>query len=171
MKEQRERLIQFSDQKLIDIVKNYRQYGYDEALRETALSILEERGIDLEQLKLSGNFENNTYELAQNLYAAFTRNSTIAMVLYGLLIAFRLIISNLSAVGVIPVLILFWASLIAYLVFFLQSFNNQRNFYKAIGKEAEAESGIVYFLLGMPFFILLYPYFKNKMKEQMQIIR
>ncbi|MBL4604928.1 MAG: hypothetical protein JKY02_04490, partial [Flavobacteriaceae bacterium] len=48
------KLESFDNEKLIDIVKNYQQYGYDNDLRNIAIRILEKRGIDKEQLKLSG---------------------------------------------------------------------------------------------------------------------
>ena len=40
-----ERLKKLDTDKLIDVVKNYRQYGYEENLRNSAISLLEERGI------------------------------------------------------------------------------------------------------------------------------
>lgn len=58
------KLESFNDGKLIDIVKNYKQYGYDNDLRNIALGILEKRGINKEQLELSGNFENHSYKSA-----------------------------------------------------------------------------------------------------------
>ena len=36
--------------KLIDVVKNYKQYGYDEETRNSAISILEERGVSIQDL-------------------------------------------------------------------------------------------------------------------------
>ena len=61
MKEYRRKLLNLNDKKLIDVVKNYRQYGYDEELRNTAIELLKERGITKKQLEFTGDFENRTY--------------------------------------------------------------------------------------------------------------
>ncbi|SNR60289.1 hypothetical protein SAMN06265371_106186 [Lutibacter agarilyticus] len=70
-----ERLKSFDSEKLIDIVKNYRQYGYDENLRNDTLEILKKRGIDKEQLILTGNYKNQNYDSAKDIYESFNRNS------------------------------------------------------------------------------------------------
>ena len=43
---------------LFDVVKYYKQYGYTDEIRESALLILSERGIGEQILKLSGNLNN-----------------------------------------------------------------------------------------------------------------
>lgn len=67
-----ERLKKLDTDKLIDVVKNYRQYGYDENLRNSAISLMENRRITKEQLKLTGNFVNRTYAFADELYKSFS---------------------------------------------------------------------------------------------------
>jgi hypothetical protein len=67
-----DRLKNLDSDKLIDVVKNYRQYGYEEDLRTEAITILEERGISKEQLQLTGNFENKKYDNAEDLYKQYT---------------------------------------------------------------------------------------------------
>ena len=83
MTDKEERLKKLDTDKLVDVVKNYRQYGYDENLRILAISILQERGITKEQLELTGNFKNASYDFADDLYKSFRKNSMIAFVLYG----------------------------------------------------------------------------------------
>lgn len=56
-----EKLKGLNDLKLIEAVKNYEQYGYSESLRNNAIAILESRGITVEELKATGNFENHEY--------------------------------------------------------------------------------------------------------------
>lgn len=171
MNERSDRLQHLTDEKLIDIVKNYRQYGYDEPLRAAALARLEERGITQEMLQMTGNFENKAYDNASGSYMAFIRNSAIAFVFYCLILAAKLNVLPLEhKYSLVFFSIMFWGLLIAYTVFLVQSFHNQRQFYKTIGKEEEAETGVLYFLVGMPVFILLFFLFKYRMKEQMKLI-
>ncbi|HNV52288.1 MAG TPA: hypothetical protein PKM28_05325, partial [Tenuifilaceae bacterium] len=74
-----EKLKSFDDSKLIDIVKNYRQYKYDENIRNVAISILESRGIDLDTLKLRGDFINKSYDDAKQEFESFEKSSKIAV--------------------------------------------------------------------------------------------
>ncbi|WP_245662346.1 hypothetical protein, partial [Tenacibaculum soleae] len=80
------KLESFENGKLIDIVKNYKQYGYDNDLRNIAVGILEKRGINKEQLELTGNFENHSYESAKGIHKLFSWNSKIAFILYGIVL-------------------------------------------------------------------------------------
>lgn len=163
-----ERLKNLDDKKLIDIVKNYRQYGYDEDLRNTALSILRERGIDEEQLKLSGQFENYTYTSANLQFKAFRQNSKIAFTLYALTIL-CLLISIWTNFELLP-LLLFLAFFLGFIAFLIQSFSNQNSFFKLINEKHESQGAFLYFILGMPFYVFMFFYFSQRMKERMKRI-
>ena len=171
-----EKLKKLDTKKLIDVVKNYRQYGYDESLRTCAISVLEDRGITKEQLEFSGNLVNKTYDYATELYNTFRRNSTIALVLYGIVILsiiFAPIFSvNSDALGFFANIIGL-CSLVTYFIFLLKSYLNQSRFYREIGQD-DGTSGIVLyvmFTLGAIVYLFMYFYFRNQMKEKMKEIR
>ena len=169
-----ERLNKLDDIKLIDVVKNYRQYGYDDEVREIAISILNERGITKEQLQLTGNFKNKTYDFAQELLNDFSRNSKIAFVLYGILLLTNILVpfitSSSASLGGFT-LIINWISLISYLIFLVKSFINQNQFYKTINQDYGIEGALIYLFLGMPFYIFMYFFFQSQMKEKMKEIK
>jgi hypothetical protein len=48
---------------------------------------------------------------------------------------------------------------------------NQNQFYKAINKDYGTEGALLYLFLGMPFYIFMYFYFRNQMKEKMKEIK
>ena len=52
-------LKRFDNDKLIDVVKNYKRYGYDDEIRDYAINLLEERGWSVEDLKTFGYWENS----------------------------------------------------------------------------------------------------------------
>lgn len=168
-----ERLNSLEDHKLMDVVKNYRQYGYNDEIRNEALSILEGRGIDEFELRLKGNFQNSTYDQAIGYYRDFERNSKIAFGLYLYIIFGNILLTILLPdwehfdlfLSIVSIVVL-----IGYLLFILLSFMNQSNFYKTIGKKYGAEGALVYFLVGMPFYIFMYFYFRKQMKEQLNLI-
>ena len=57
-------LKRFDNDKLIDVVKNYKRYGYDDEIRDYAIRLLEERGWSVDDLKTFGYWENSDYEEA-----------------------------------------------------------------------------------------------------------
>ena len=168
------RLQNLSDEKLIDVVKNYRQYGYDDNMRTSALSLLENRGITKEQLELTGNYENKTYDYAGRVYNAYNQNSKIAFVLYVIILINNILIPVLSqnsdSLSSVIVIVNFLI-LIGYFVFLIKSFLNQNQFYKAINQDYGTEGGLIYFFLGIPFYFLMFFYFRNQMKEKMKEIK
>jgi len=174
MTDKHERLLKLDNDKLIDVVKNYRQYGFDDQVRETAINILSDRGITKEQLQITGSFENKTYDYANDIFASFLMNSKIAFVMYLLLFFSRLLIPLLSddSVGLAwTLLISTILSLILYFVFLTMSFMNQNQFYKAIGQDYGTEGALLYLFLGMPFYMFMYFYFRNQMKDKMKEVR
>ena len=174
MSEKYEKLLKFDNDKLIDIVKNYRQYGYDDKLRDAAISILSDRGISREQLEITGSLENNTYNYANDLYTSFKKNSKIAFVMYLLLFVSRVSVPMFSfdTVGLSTLfLIVTITAFILYFVFLIMSFMNQNHFYKEIGQDYGTEGALLYLFLGMPFYMFMYFYFRNQMKEKMREIK
>lgn len=171
MASKHERLLKLDNNKLIDVVKNYRQYGYDEELREAAINILAERGISKDQLKFTGNLGNNTYDFAKGLCAAYLKNSKIAFGLYLTLFILRILSSIFHSASVgfestllIVTIILF----ILFVVFLILSFVNQNQFYKSVGQEYGTEGALLYLLLGMPFYIFMHFYFRSQMLQKLK---
>lgn len=168
-----DKLGSLDNEKLIDVVKNFRQYGYDDNIRNAAIEILEDRGIDKEQLKLTGNFENQTYNSAKLFYDAFKRNSRITIIFYTLVYisAIFLHVLNLDSEPVTVIALAIDLILVlSYFLFFIKSFNNQIDFFRIIGKYPGFSSAVIYFLLGVPFYVFLYFYYRNRMKEELKLI-
>ena len=174
MTDKTSRLKSLNNKKLIDVVKNYRQYGYDDNLRDAAIIILDERGIDKELLKLTGNFENTTYDSAERLYKVFRRNSKIAFILYVIILITNIFVSiparNSEILSLITIIIN-WSALLGYFVFLIKTFINQSSFFKTIGKDFDSSGALMYLFLGMPFYILMYFYFRNQMNIEMKLIK
>ena len=56
-------LNKFDNDKLIDVVKNYKRYGYDDELRDYAINLLGERGWSREDLQQFGYLTNYDYDV------------------------------------------------------------------------------------------------------------
>jgi hypothetical protein len=165
-----EKLAKLDSDKLIDIVRNYKQYGYTDEIRSMALSQLEKQGISTEDLRLTGNLENATFNQASDLFSSFNRNSTIAFIAYCLAIAVKgLLIYHVLANNTVTTAV-FLLLVIVYIIFLTRSFINQNNFFKLAGADYGSEGALVYLLLGMPFYIFMYFLFRKQMKERMSFI-
>ena len=169
-----ERLRNLDDNKLIDVVKNYRQYGYDDHMRAAAIAILNSRGITEEELCRTGNYENKTYNYALKYFNSFNRNSKIAFALYIVNLLTNVLIpifSQSSEHLATFIFIINLLSLVAYFIFFILSFLNQNRFFKIINQDYGKEGALIYLFLGMPFYIFMYFYFKNQIAEKMREIK
>ena len=62
-------------------MKNFRQFGLSLNYKQTALKILNTRGISELELKMGGDLSNQNYENALRLYIDFKENSKLALVL------------------------------------------------------------------------------------------
>lgn len=170
MTDQHERLLKFDDHKLMDVVKNYRQYGYDDTIRSAALSILEERGITAEHLQLTGNLENRDYDEAHTRYRSFRKNSLLTMVFYLGLLLLKILLTVLAKNNDIdPTLAssLMFGAVLVYLFFLVRSFMDQYQFYRSLGEDYGATGAMVYLFVGMPLYIIMLFYFRNQMTDKM----
>ncbi len=159
--------------KLIDIVKNYRQYGFEEKVRENALQILAERGVTEEYLKLTGNFENEDYSHAKAAYESFVLNSRITFIIYVTLLVSNVLVRFFYISHEVLSLLswsISWLSFILYFVFLVRSFLSHTAFYKAIHQKYSSEIILTYLLLGMPFYLIIYFYYNSEMEERMKLI-
>jgi hypothetical protein len=172
--DQIDKLKKLDNNRLIDVVKNYRQYGYNEELRTIAMLILEDRGVTIEELALAGNLTNATYESATSIYRSYRLNSILAFVMYVLMIlgAFR-VLPLMGPYGALEdyALGIQIGIIVLYFVFLVRSFLDQSQFYKTTGEKYGVDGALLYLFLGMPFYFFMFLYFRNQMKEKMKLIR
>jgi hypothetical protein len=169
-----EKLIVLNDTKLIDVVKNYRQYGYDESIRNSALTILKSRGIDEDYLKLTGNFSNHNYDRALDIASSYSNNSKTAFLLYlsvFVMSYFTFIAGEFSESFGWIFLILTFSTFILFNVYFMKSMFNHVQFYKSVGKELGVGDIIIYLFIGLPLYFFLHFYYKKQMKEEIKLIK
>ena len=160
----------FENEKLIDIVKNFRQFGLSLNYKKTALKILNSRGISELQLKMTGDLSNQKYENALRLFIDFKEHSKLALVLNILTIILGFGGSVLSNNG-IPVMGKIMSgiavlTLLFFVVVFQKTTSNQSDFYKLLSIKFLTNS-FVFIILGIPLFFLYRPYFVKKMKEDL----
>ncbi|WP_232730388.1 LptF/LptG family permease [Lacinutrix sp. Bg11-31] len=161
------------DNKLIAIVKNYRDFGYTVEHKNTAISILTSRGITRQELKMAGHLNNDFFEEAKTLRNDYAEDSKLALILYSiglvLILGGRILINNkLSAAGNT----LFVIGIIAFLIFIFaltKSFSKHTNLYKHLGKN-NSINGVLFAIVGLPLYFIFYFIQKKQIKKDLNAI-
>lgn len=161
------------DNKLIAIVKNYRDFNYTVEHKNTAISVLTSRGITRQELKMAGHLNNDFFEEAKTLRNDYVEDSKLALILYSiglvLILAGRILINNkISIVGNV----LFVIGIIAFLIFIFaltKSFSKHTNLYKHLGKN-NSINGVLFALVGLPLYFIFYFIQKKQIKKDLNAI-
>ncbi len=167
-------LEQYDNNKLIDVVKHYRQYDYSIEYKNSALSILETRGITQQQLKFSGNLTDYGYEESLRLKYSYEENSKLAFILY----FFTLILVLPGAIlrnNGYPTLgqgLLVTGIIIGvfYLFALIKSFVDVSNLYKQLEKKT-ISNAVLFVLLGLPLYMLFYFIQKKRINEDLKVVK
>ena len=168
------RLNGYSNKKLIDVLKNYRQYGLDSTHKNTALHVLNTRGVSEQELRFGGNLVNETYESALRFKNNYDDNSKIGLLFYGvsavmLLSGGMLNNNSFPVTGKILIGIGFFTT-VFYIIAFIKTIISQSNFYKTLNKKVITPS-IIFIILGIPLYFLYVLYFNRKIKEDLKQIK
>lgn len=168
-----EKIRNLDDHKLIDVVKNYRQYGYSDETRNIAIAELDKRGVDLGSIILRGDFTNRSYDDAETYYRAFENLSKTAFFFYGLILIIKILMVFIAGGGALLTLvsIVFWISLFVYVIALIQSFIMQSRYFKTIGKEDNQLNPTLFFTVGMLLYIIMFFVFRKQMREDIKLIR
>jgi len=168
-----QKLSGYSQKKLIDVIKNYRQYDLDITYKNTAVHILGDRGISEEELRLGGHLTNENYETALRLKNQYDINSTVTLRLYiialiGDVVGAILNNNGFEVLGIILITIGVLAT-IAYLIYFFRGFDNLSKFYKIVDKSTINVFAVL--ILGIPLYFLFMYYYRNRLKVELKQIR
>jgi len=167
------RLDRLETEKLIDIVKNYQQYGYNKEIRDYVIDLLKEKGFSLDDLRMTGNLANDKFEMAKVIFNQFRSTSTAAFACYLILFIARLLLPNLHLTSSFQNLIVSIGSILTgvlFLIFLLISFLKQSEFYKLTGEDY-GSGALIYLLFGVPLYMVAYFIFRNQMNERMKAIQ
>jgi len=161
----------YDNNKLIDIVKHYRQYNYGIAYKNSSLEVLESRGITQQQLKFAGNLTDYSYEESLRLKYLYEENSKLAFVLYAftlLLVLPGAILRNNGFPTIGQVLLISGIAIgIFYLFALIKSFTDSSNLNKQLEKN-NISNALIFLLFGLPFYFVFYFFQKKKINEDLK---
>ena len=165
-----DQLEHFENKKLIDLIKNYRQYGLGIEQKNIALKILEQRGISELELKMSGNLTNESYENAIRHLNDYHENATLGMLSHTMFLIIGivgLVLNNNGSAILGKILIgLAILALILFLIIFPKVLKYQSEFYKIL-KKRFMTNNVIFIILAFPLFFLYRMHFNRKMKEDL----
>jgi lipopolysaccharide export system permease protein len=174
----KEKMKALSDNKLIEVVQNYKQLSYTKGEREVVLEILEERGITKEELIYTGRFENQNRRAALRSFWMFKKNSKIAIIFYLcsliLNLAFAILANNLRidpTVTLIVQIIILYLFNIIFLFYGIKSILNYMRLNKLLNMKLEVGAIGAFFLFGVPFYFILYFYTRKEVKKKIAALR
>ena len=173
-----EKLRPLSENRLIDVVQNYKQYGYTKGEREVALEILNEIGITKEELIFTGRFENQKHKEALETQASFKKNSQLAFIFYLISgvanIAFAIINNNFDlgeTTELVSKIIVIGLMNLLFLIYGIKSVINYTRLNKLLDNKLDVSAIGGMSLFGLPLYFILYFYTRNEVKEKMKSIR
>lgn len=168
------RLTKLNTDQLINVVKNYRQYGYSLEVRSYSLDLLEKRGISQADLQLTNSLDNQNYIRAKEIFTAYITDSCRAFICYGVALMINVLMFFISHNTTEQTTVILTAGkiifIVLYLLFLFRSFLSQDRFLQVVGDSNKVGSGLIYLFLGMPFYVVLYFVFKQQMVERMKMI-
>lgn len=149
----------YDNNKLIDVIKNYREYDYSIAYKNSSVAILETRGITAQELKIGGHFTNQKYEEAVRLKHMYDEDSKLSLILYAIAVPLILLGSILKN-NTFPLIgnILFVTGIVIEVLFlfsFMKSFNSFSNLTKQLDKSAIG-GALIFLLFGIPLYMVNY---------------
>jgi len=161
----------YDNNKLIDIVKHYRQYNYSIEYKNSSLALLESRGITQQELKFGGNLTDHGYEESIRLKYLYEENSKLAFILYCITLILILPGAILKNNGFPSIgQVLFISGIIVgifYLFALIKSFIDNSNLYKQLGKN-NITNALVFAIGGLPLYFLFYFFQKKKINEDLK---
>lgn len=167
-----------SDNQLIDIIQNYRQYKYTKGQREVGLQLLDERGITKEELVFTGRFENQKHKEALASYDAMLNNSKRALIFYVVSLVANILLAVIAnnvelskTVKLIGEIVILYGLNVLFMFYAIKSIVNYDGINKVFKKTSSIGNYIVLYLFGLLFYIILYFYIRKEVKEKIDAIR
>jgi lipopolysaccharide export system permease protein len=163
----------YSDEQLIEIVKNQNEFDLDKRPKQIALQHLTDRKIGLEQMEQQGLSIPEKLKQSKNQLNRFKRFSKIAFISYivaAVCLALFFVLRNnkLPQVAEITKVISF-AALMVFVIFAIVATVLHRKFYKTLEMPQKRLKPFLV-LLGLPFYPIKYMFLNRKMKTDYHFV-
>ncbi|MFH6770252.1 LptF/LptG family permease [Gaetbulibacter aquiaggeris] len=164
-------LLSYTNEKLINLIKNNEDLGFDETSRFKAIELLNARGITFEQIRENGIELKEQFDSSKKSSSDFKLHSKFSISLYviglallGLFFIFRN--NNLSSLASASLQIGL-ISLVLYLFYYIKTYRNLNRFYKNIINKNK-KPNILFIIIGFPFYFITYFTLTRKVNDDLE---
>lgn len=167
-------LLSFDDSTLIQIVKNHRDFDYKYEHKNSAISILNERGITVQELRLAGHLSSRKHDEIISLKNEYEEDSKLAFIFYIIMAPLNILAGVFNNNGPQSLAIVFFVlgiiTFLICLIALIKSISKHIDLFKALGKSRSANGAILYFL-GLPLYFIFYFIQKNQIEAELFKVR
>ncbi|MEP1489430.1 MAG: LptF/LptG family permease [Algibacter sp.] len=161
----------YTNDELIDVINNFEALEHKEESRYEAIKILNNRDISTKKLRENGLAINQTFENSQNINNNYNDHSKFAVTLYSigavLLILFFVFKNNKLPSFADASIQLSITSFALYIIYYIKSLVNVKNFYSNINK-VNKKPNVIILIIGLPLYMIGYLFIKSKIKEDLK---
>lgn len=167
-------LLSFDNSTLIQIVKNHRDFDYKYEHKNSAISILNERGITVQELRLAGHLSSRKHDEIISLKNEYEEDSKLAFIFYIIMAPLNILAGVFNNNGPQFLAIVFFVlgiiTFLICLIALIKSISKHIDLFKALGKSRSANGAILYFL-GLPLYFIFYFIQKNQIESELFKVR
>jgi lipopolysaccharide export system permease protein len=164
-------LLELNNERLFDIIINFDEQGYNEAVRYEAISILKSRGVTSDDIRNNQIPLHKSFDKSEKLYTDFKAHGYFSLALYSigiiLLLLFFVFKNNKLPSVASASIQLSIISLILFIIYYIKSYLNIFGFYTHIKKKQKTPN-VLLILIGVPLYFLSYFLLKRKLSDDLK---
>ncbi|MFD1161872.1 LptF/LptG family permease [Hwangdonia seohaensis] len=164
-------LSKYSNEELINVVKQYESLGHSENTRYEAIKTLNARGVNIDEMRNQGVSIRTAFDASKTMFNNYIAHSKFAIVLYGigvvLLVLFFVFKNNKMPSLQAASIQLSAVALFLFIIYYLKSIFNLNRFYSHINKKVKMPH-IILLIIGVPLYMLVYPFLNVKINEDLK---
>jgi lipopolysaccharide export system permease protein len=164
-------MLSYTNEKLINLIKNNEELGFDETTRFKAIELLNSRGVTFDEIRENGIELEKQFDSSKKSSSDFKVHSLfsislyfIGLVLFGLFFIFRN--NNLSSLASASLQIGL-ISLVLYLFYYIKSYLNLNSFYKNVINKNKKPNFLL-IIIGFPFYFITYFLLTRKVYDDLK---
>ncbi|WP_159022936.1 LptF/LptG family permease [Formosa sp. L2A11] len=160
----------YKEDKLLNIIKDPTTYNYHESGKIEALYTLEERNLNLEDLRKKGIHIDENFEISRNLVTRLNIYSKIALIFNSigivLLVLFFILRNNKMAAAATTCIQLSIISLVVFIIYYITQQFNLIALKKHLNQKSK-KYNTLFIILGFIIYPIAHAFFKYKTKEDL----
>ena len=164
-------MLSYTNEKLINLIKNNEELGFDETTRFKAIELLNSRGVTFDEIRENGIELEKQFDSSKKSSSDFKVHSLfsislyfIGLVLFGLFFIFRN--NNLSSLASASMQICL-ISLVLYLFYYIKTYLNLNSFYKNVINKNKKPNFLL-IIIGFPFYFITYFLLTRKVNDDLK---